>query len=414
MGFVVGRSQMQSRCAVLAVKLEAAESQAVQLGLDEERMVATVERISKTTLHEATERLVTSAQHSLGLANLEAKNDLDQQRSSIEHLMRPVHDNLAKLEEHIHRSERVRKEEYGGLFQQMQAVAETNLQVKAEAAQLKNVLKSSTSQRGRWGEVQLRRVVELAGMAQHCDFTEQSFVVNEEAKRSRADLIVLLPGDMKIAVDAKVPFDAYERACGHEDPVVQKQLFGEHARQLRAHVDELARRAYWDEYKPSCGFTVMFVPGEALLDAALTADPMLWEHASAKQILLATPSTLIAMLRMASVGWLQQRQTANAAEIAKAGKELHNRLSKLGDHMDKLGRSLRGAVGSYNDLVGSLESRVLPSARKLSELGISDVELDHLVEINEAPRALRSEALLSSVSADVAALESVPKTADPA
>lgn len=304
-------------------------------------------------------------------------------------LVAPVQQNLDRLEAYLHKSEKQRQEHFGGLFEQMRNVAASNNEVKTEAAALKNVLRSSSASRGRWGEVQLKRVVELAGMLEHADFAEQ-VTASDDSGVSRADLVVYLPGNVQIAVDAKVPYSAYEQAQLSDDVAIQKRLFVEHARQFKAHVDSLAQRAYWEKYVPSAGFTVLFVPGEALLDAALAHDTGLWERAAEKHILLATPSTLIALLRMATLGWKQEAQTANAAEITAVGKELHKRLIKAMTDVDKVGKGLRSAMVSYNDFVGSVESRVLPQARRLSDLGASSGNLTLFGKVDEEPRVRRA------------------------
>ena len=360
---------------------------------DEKRLVSEFERLSNLALAQTREQLEKSAEASLKLANERAKSELAQQKLGIEHLVKPVQENLLKLEQHIAASEQARKEEYGGLFQQMQEVAATNGRIQKEAADLKSVLRSSSATRGRWGEVQLRRVVELAGMSEHCDFAEQTHAASEDGN-ARADLVAYLPGNMKIAVDAKVPYDSYERASQTEDPAETTLLLAEHAKRFRGHVDALAKREYWNKYSPSCGFAVLFVPGEALLDAACAQDTQLWEHAASRNILLATPSTLIALLRMAALGWRQQAQAENAIEITRVGRELHKRLAKAGTHIVKMGRGLGQAIGSYNEFVGSMESRVMPSARKLGELGAGEGELFELTEVTDATRPLRPDVFI--------------------
>ena len=361
---------------------------------NDQRLLSEFERLSRATLAATSKDLVKAAEASFELAQQKAQGDREQERLRIQHLVQPVQENLSKLEAHIQKSEKERKEEYGGLFQQMRGVAESSSKVQQEAAALKNVLRSSSSTRGRWGEVQLRRVVELAGMLEHSDFTEQTTVTDEEGM-VRADLVVYLPGPMKIAVDSKVPYGAYEQAQSTDDPVAQKRLLADHAKAFRSHVDSLAKRAYWDRYLPSAGFTVLFVPGEALLDSALSQDPNLWEQAAERHILLATPSTLIALLRMASLGWRQQAQADNAVEITRVGKELHKRLMKACGDVEKMGRSMRSAMASYNGFVATLDTRVLPQARRLSNLGAGDTSatpLVSLVELDELPRSLNGSA----------------------
>ncbi len=385
------RDAARRDAAVLSERISHLERKLGEAQSNDQRLVGEFERLSRMVLKSSSEELMKTAESTFKLAQQKATGEFDQQRVRIEHLVGPVQENLAKLEAHIQQTEQARKEEYGSLFENMRAVAETNQRVENEARQLKNVLRSSGSQRGRWGEVQLRRVVELAGMLEHCDFAEQSYasVDGESGKEAgRADLVVWLQNNQQIAVDAKAPYDAYEVAQTTDDPALQKQKLAEHATHFRKHVDALSSRKYWEKYQPSCGFAIMFVPGEALLDAALVNDTSLWEHAAEKHILLATPSTLIALLRMAALGWRQQSQAENAEQIVKVGQELHRRLRTAGNHLDKIGRNLRSSVDAYNDYVGSMTSRVLPQSRKLSGLGVGDAELSAPEEITSLPRAV--------------------------
>lgn len=378
------REELQQKSTYIRAQLE-------QLQSNDVRLTATFEKLSRDALKSSSEELLRTAEQSFKLAQEQQRSDLDKQRLKIEHLVNPVQEHLTKLETHIQQTESQRKAEYGSLFEHLRNVAETNRRVEDEARQLKNVLRSSGSQRGRWGEVQLRRVVELAGMLEHCDFTEQvtSSTSSETGTRiARADLVISLPYRQQIAVDAKVPYDSYEAAQSTEDVAVQKQRLTEHAVAVKKHVEALASRKYWDVYTPSPGFSVLFVPGEALLDAALTQDANLWEFAAERHILLATPSTLIALLRMAALGWRQQSQAENAERIASTGRELYERLIVAGRHLAKVRSGLEGAVDSYNKFVGSMESRVFPSARKLSALGVSTNELPEQEEIVKHPRTL--------------------------
>ena len=237
-----------------------------------------------------------------------------QERQGLEAMVRPVADNLSRLEAALSQTEAARRENLGGLGEQLRDLAESNARVSAEAASLKHALRSSNT-RGRWGEVQLRRVVEVSGMVQHVDFEEQ--LSGGENASSRADLVVRLPDGVSIAVDAKVPYSAYDRACDAQDPDSAAGFMRAHAKDVRAHVDALAKRAYWNSYGTSPGFCVMFVPGDALLEAALMTDPTLWEHASRSRVLFATPTSLIALLRMASLGWARDSKTPTPSKLSK-------------------------------------------------------------------------------------------------
>jgi DNA recombination protein RmuC len=229
--------------------------------------------------------------------------------------------------------------------------------------------------RGRWGEMHLRRAVELAGLVDRCDFTEQAHTVTRDDGIQRPDLVVQLVGGRRVVVDAKVPLDAFLDATGTDDDDAREAHLARHARQLRQHVDQLASKRYWRSLEGSPEFVVLFVPAESFLSAALTADRDLLDFASGKQVVLATPTTLIALLRTVAHGWRQEALADRAEEIHQLGRELHERLATLTAHVDNVGRSLNAAVGHYNAAVGSLESRVLVSARRFADLGVTDDEL---------------------------------------
>lgn len=240
--------------------------------------------------------------------------------------------------------------------------------------------------RGRWGELHLRRAVELAGMVAHCDFTEQLSVTDEDAGRQRPDLVVHLAGGRSVVVDAKVPLDAFLDATGAEDEEEQLAHLRRHAHQLRRHVDQLGAKAYWRALEDSPEFVVLFVPGESFLAAALEADESLLEYAADRKVVLATPTTLIALLRTVAHAWTQESLADTAREIHALGSTLHARLATLTGHLDRLGRALGSAVGSYNDAIGSYERRVLVTARRFTDLDAGADDLDAPPEITEVPR----------------------------
>jgi DNA recombination protein RmuC len=247
--------------------------------------------------------------------------------------------------------------------------------------------------RGRWGEHQLRRIVEAAGLLEHCDFDEQVTGATDEAV-VRPDLVVRLHGGRQVVVDAKVPFDAYLSAMEARDDPARNQLLSQHARQLRAHIEALSAKAYWSAFQPSPEFVVLFMPADTFLDAALQRDPMLLEHAFSRNIVLATPATLVALLRTVAYAWRQEALTRNAVEVHTLGRELYSRLATMGDHLSRVGASLGTAVSSYNKVVGSLESRVLVSARRLAELGVSGDELETPAQLEVAPRQVQAPELV--------------------
>jgi DNA recombination protein RmuC len=260
--------------------------------------------------------------------------------------------------------------------------------------------------RGRWGELHLRRTVELAGMVAHCDFTEQHQLAGGAL---RPDLVVHLAGGRQVVVDAKVPLDAFLDATAADEPDERDHHLARHATQLRAHVDTLGAKAYWRALPQAPEFVVLFVPAESFLSAALEADPALLEHAAARHVVLATPSTLIALLRTVAHGWSHERLASAAEEVQRLGRELHERLATMGGHVDRLGRSLDAAVTAYNQAVGSLEGRVLVSARRFRDLGVTDDELAGPRQVESVARAIGA----AELAGEWRALEEVQRPGGP-
>lgn len=286
------------------------------------------------------------------------------------------------------------------LKQQVDEVRHSTDVLRRETASLSTALRKPQV-RGRWGELHLRRVVELAGLVDRCDFAEQVTAAGEEG-RLRPDLVVHLAGGKHVVVDAKVPLEAFLDACT-VDPAVGSDAerdahLARHARQLRQHVDTLAAKSYWRALPSTPEFVVLFVPGESFLSAALEAEPSLLEYAAGKQVVLATPTTLIALLRTVAYAWTQQTLADKAREIHALGRDLHDRLATMSSHLDRLGRSLTGAVSAYNRAVGSLENRVLVSARRFGDLGVLGDELESPAPVVESPRPLTAAELLEAVA----------------
>jgi DNA recombination protein RmuC len=277
-------------------------------------------------------------------------------------------DALERVQEQLVSLERGRVGSDASLQEQLRTMAETSRQLRVETAQLVGALRAPQV-RGRWGEMQLERVVEAAGMAEHVDYATQVTAAGADAAQ-RPDLLVRLTGGKQLVVDSKVAFSAYLEAMQARDERTQAERMRAHARQLRQHIDQLAAKSYWQRFTPTPEFVVCFVPADAFLDAALREDPELLEHAFARDVVLATPSTLVALLRTIAYTWRQEALAENAAAIHELGQELYRRISTMGGHVEKLGRSLSGAVGAYNDAVGSLERRVMSTARRMSELGV--------------------------------------------
>jgi DNA recombination protein RmuC len=304
----------------------------------------------------------------------------------------PLQDVLRRYELRVAELERDRVDAYAELREQVRAMSAVSGELRTETKQLVGALRSPQV-RGRWGEHQLRRVVEAAGLLEHCDFAEQVTGATDD-QGVRPDLVVSLHGGRSVVVDAKAPLDAYLAALEARDERTRNSCLDQHARHLRAHVDALAAKQYWTAFEPSPDFVVLFVPADPFLDAALRHDPSLMEHAFRRNVVLTTPATLVAMLRTVAYSWRQESLTRNAVAVHGLARELYSRLSTLGDHVGKLGTALGGAVSAYNKAVGSLESRVLVSARKLAEMGVSDQPLPVPVQVELAARQPQSPELV--------------------
>lgn len=289
----------------------------------------------------------------------------------------PLHETLRRYEQRVEELERERAEAYAEL-------RTVSGELRDETKQLVAALRTPNV-RGRWGEHQLRRIVEAAGMLAHCDFTEQP-TAGIDGQVVRPDLVVRLHGGRSVVVDAKAPFQAYLAAMEARDESTRDRHLATHATHLRRHVEQLAAKSYWQAFQPAPEFVVLFLPADPFLDAALRHDPSLLEYAFARDVVLATPATLVALLRTVAYAWRQETLARNATQVLELARELYGRLGTMGDHLHKLGSSLSGAVTAYNRTLGSLEARVLVSARKLAELGVSDEELPSPSQVELAPR----------------------------
>ncbi|WP_280475163.1 DNA recombination protein RmuC [Nocardia asiatica] len=304
-------------------------------------------------------------------------------------MVEPLRAAVGALNEHIQQVERQRITAYSSLREQVASMQRTSHQLTGQTGQLVAALRAPQV-RGRWGEIQLERVVELAGMTRHCDFQTQVHRTGrgEDSRTVRPDLVVRLAGDRRIVVDAKVPFAAYLDACGADDPDVRAELLTRHAKHLRAHVDQLSDKAYWAAFDPAPEFVVLFVPGDPFLDAALTTDSELLEYAFGRDVILATPTTLIALLRTIAFGWRQEALSRDMATVQRLGRELYHRLGTTGKHLDRLGTQLGKAVEAFNCTVSSVESRVMVTARKLHDLEMAEQDVPAIGLVDTRPRAV--------------------------
>jgi DNA recombination protein RmuC len=328
--------------------------------------------LSAEVLARNNESFLQLAEERLARARDAAATDLETRRRAIDELVRPLADSLAKVDAQLREVERSRAEQGARVEKQLELLASAQATLQAETANLTQALRNPAV-RGRWGELQLKRVVEMAGMLEHCDFVVQR-TADPADSRLRPDLVVRLPGGLQIVVDAKTPLAAYLAAWDCEDETERAEHLREHARLVRDHLRELGAKSYWEQFRPAPEFVLMFLPGEVFFSQALAQDPSLIEYGVQRRVILASPTTLISVLRAIAYVWQQERVAQNARAISDLGRELCERLRTMTGHFMSLGKDLDRAVLAYNRAIGSLESRVLASARRFAELGASDAE----------------------------------------
>jgi DNA recombination protein RmuC len=372
------KSRIESELA--AARASAGEKLAA-LSDAHERLKAEFKSLSADALSKNTDEFLKIARETFGKLHQQSAGELEKRQLAIDALVKPLRESLDKVGQSVVEIDKARADAYGRLSEQLKSLGSAQTQLQAEAAKLSTALRSTTTA-GTWGELQLRRVVELAGMTAYCDFAEQ-----QTAGSLRADLVVRLPGGQQIVVDSKAPNDAYREAANASDETVRAAKLAEHAAKVRGHIDALGAKSYWEQFQPSPEFVVLFLPGDQFLAGALQAEPSLIDRAIAKKVLLATPATLIALLKAAAYGWRQEDVARNATVIADLGRALYDRVANFADNLDKVGRGLETANKAYNAAVGSFEQTLLPGARKFSELGAKGAkELAEPAPVETTPR----------------------------
>ncbi len=334
-----------------------------------QELMGSFQALSGEALKQNSEAFLKLAAVSFETLHVKADSDLGQRQQAIDALVRPLQESLQRYAEQVRLLEQSRQSAYGGLDQHLRLLAESQQRLQQETGNLVKALRAPTV-RGQWGELTLKRVAELAGMVDHCDFAEQPSVTGDEG-RFRPDMVVQLPGGRHIIVDAKTVLSAYLDAHEAQNEAQQVEALRRHATQVKCRMDELSLKAYWTQFDRAPEFVVLFLPGEQFLGAALDQNPRLIEEGFANGIVLATPATLIALLRAVAYGWRQERMTAHAEEAGRLGKELYERMAVMAEHMNDVGQALGKSVSAYNRAVGSLETRILPAARRFKDLGVS-------------------------------------------
>lgn len=385
-------ARLEAEAEGLAARLEqerrGAEEKQALLGAAEKQLADAFNALSAEALARNNQAFLDLATQNLKVFQETAKGDLAARQQAVEGLVKPLAEELARLAGQTQALEKARAESYGQLTEQVKGLLTAQQDLRGETGRLVNALRRPEV-RGRWGEVQLKRVVEMAGMQDHCDFFEQEVA----ADGKRPDMLVRLPGGKTLVLDSKAPVAAFLEAAEALDDGARGRALERFAQHVRTHIQQLSQKAYWDQFPDAPEFVVLFLPGESFFSAALQQDPELIEYASERKVILATPTTLLALLKAVYYGWRQEALADNARQVSELGAQLYERLAKLGEHWSSVGKNLSQAVKAYNDATGSLESRVMVSARRFEELHVAPEgrKLPELNPVEQAPRALQMQ-----------------------
>ncbi len=388
-------TDLKEKHAVLETVIEkermAAQEKLQLLEKAREELTDTFQVLSARALKDSHESFLELAKATLSKYQEGASRDLELRQKEVKQLVEPVRESLHKFDEHVQEMERSRQKAYGGLSQQVESLMTAQQQLHKETANLVKALRTPQV-RGRWGELTLRRVAELAGMIKYCDFYEQETKDTEDG-RLRPDMIVRLPNERQIVVDSKAPLLAYLEAleAPTEDERVKKLVV--HSKQIQAHMHKLGQKSYWEQFHPTPEFVVLFIPGENFFSSALERNPGLIEEGVSKGVILATPTTLISLLKAVAFGWRQETMAKNAEAISRLGKELHERLGTMAEHLQNLGKNIEKCVSTYNQVIGSFERRVLTTARRFNELGIRGKDGAEILELSPTDKTTRQVSL---------------------